>query len=60
MDRVFTARKQMNLDRFRLAADVMREGAVRASLGLPSNERDVDAFVAFASEFRDKPLNELR
>jgi hypothetical protein len=49
-------KQHMHFKRFLHAADAMKEGAVRASLGIVSNAADVDAFVRFAAQFRDYQL----
>ena len=41
----------LTIDDFRLCIDGKSTGAVRVSVGLASNLADVDAFIAFASEF---------
>jgi len=41
----------LTIDDFRLCVDGKSTGAVRVSVGLASNVADVDAFIAFATEF---------
>ena len=41
----------MTIDDFKLCIDGKSTGAVRVSLGLVSNEADVDRFISFAKEF---------
>lgn len=54
-DTMFRAREEMSLERFRLVASDVREGAVRVSLGVASNRNDVTAFVQMARSFLDTP-----
>jgi selenocysteine lyase/cysteine desulfurase len=51
----FKPRARRNFDRFLHVVDDMKAGAVRASFGIASNQADVDAFVAFATDFVDRP-----
>ena len=53
MASLFRAKERMRFERFLHAADALKEGAVRASLGIVSNVADVDAFLRFAEQFRD-------
>ena len=41
----------MTVDDFKLCVDGKSTGAVRVSLGMVSNEADVDRFIAFARGF---------
>jgi selenocysteine lyase/cysteine desulfurase len=41
----------LTIDDFRLCIDGKSTGAVRVSVGLASNQADVDAFIEFAREF---------
>ena len=50
---LFRAREQLHLERFLHAADAMKEGAVRVSLGIVSNRADVHAFLHFAEQLQD-------
>ena len=54
IESVFKARKRLSLERFRLVADELREGAVRVSLGIASNQSDIDAFIELAAGFLDQ------
>jgi len=51
---LFKSSEEMARDRFHLVADALKEGAVRASLGIASNRADVAAFVGFAERFLDR------
>ncbi|HEX8919029.1 MAG TPA: aminotransferase class V-fold PLP-dependent enzyme [Chloroflexota bacterium] len=51
MASLFRSRERMRFERFLHAADAMKEGVVRASLGIVSNVADVDAFLRFARHF---------
>lgn len=53
---LFQAKEQMSLERFLHVADAMKEGAVRASLGIVSNHEDIRAFLRFAERFLDRQL----
>jgi selenocysteine lyase/cysteine desulfurase len=53
MATLFKAKERMRIERFLHAADAMKEGAVRASLGIVSNVADVHVFLDFAEQFRD-------
>jgi hypothetical protein len=46
----------MTQERFLHVADAMKEGAVRASLGIVSNLADVTAFLRCAEQFLDHRL----
>jgi molybdenum cofactor sulfurtransferase len=49
----FKPQARRNLDRFMHVVDDMKAGAVRASLGIASNQADIDTFVEFAVGFLD-------
>ncbi|HZT96570.1 MAG TPA: aminotransferase class V-fold PLP-dependent enzyme [Chloroflexota bacterium] len=51
MQELFRSQERLRQDRFFEVANHMKEGAVRVSLGIASNEADVNAFVEFASRF---------
>jgi molybdenum cofactor sulfurtransferase len=53
MAELFRANEPARFERFLHAADAMKEGAVRVSLGIVSNVDDVDAFLSFAERFTD-------
>jgi molybdenum cofactor sulfurtransferase len=46
--------ESFNIQEFSECLDDRAVGAVRVSLGIPSNERDVEAFVALLDTFRDQ------
>ncbi len=50
---------RMSYDDFRHCIDGKSTGAVRVSLGLVTNRRDLDAFLAFAAELLDRDLDAL-
>ncbi len=54
MFNLFQAQEQMSLERFLHVADAMKEGAIRASLGIVSNHEDIRAFLRFAERFLDR------
>lgn len=54
----FSTGQRMTVDDFRRCIDGKSTGAVRISLGLASNFRDVYTFVEFARRFVDKSANE--
>lgn len=56
MAELFRANDPIRFERFLHAADAMKEGAVRASLGIVSNVADVVAFSRFAERFKDCPI----
>jgi Aminotransferase class-V len=56
MAELFRANEPTRIERFLHAADAMREGAIRASLGMVSNVADVTAFLHFAERFQDCPV----
>lgn len=50
---LFRSRERLHYKRFLHAADAMKEGAVRVSLGIVSNLADLNAFLRFIEQFRD-------
>jgi selenocysteine lyase/cysteine desulfurase len=56
----FKPQAQSNFDRFMHVVNDVKAGAVRASLGIVSNQADVDAFLAFAAEFLDRTSRPTR
>ncbi len=56
----FKPQAQSNFDRFMHVVNDVKAGAVRASLGIVSNQADVDAFLAFAAEFLDRTSEPTR
>jgi molybdenum cofactor sulfurtransferase len=55
MAEFFRTTEQERFERFLHAADAMKEGAVRASLGVVSNVADVATFLRFAERFQNYP-----
>jgi selenocysteine lyase/cysteine desulfurase len=53
LEELFRGRDTMGRDRFHLVAGGFRQGAVRVSLGIASNEADVGAFIELIGRFLD-------
>ncbi len=53
MAELFRTNEKERFERFRLAADALKEGAVRVSLGIVSNVADVATFLRFAARFQN-------
>ena len=59
MQQCFMDKERMTYEQFLVIIDGKTTGAMRVSLGLPSNFSDVWRFVEFARQFRDKSAAEI-